>query len=128
MKMIVESTPDRISDQYDKLTSPQGSKLKFTPGVDNPHSTEEMWVTALDKLELIRQRHREAEVFLIWFEPVWLALTVQERLLLDTYKYSDTRNEVVLTELAYELNFSVRQLFRRRKKALLRLSTLLFGV
>jgi DNA-directed RNA polymerase specialized sigma subunit len=72
------------------------------------------------------RRLKKAELFLKWFEPMWLALTDAERRILETYKYSDIRSGMV-GEIAGEVNYSARHLRRTRQKALARLEKLLYG-
>jgi hypothetical protein len=57
---------------------------------------------------------------------MWCALTVSERQILKTYKYSDIRSGMI-DEGAEEANYSTRQLHRMRQKALSHLEFLLYG-
>ena len=124
--VFVRNAPDEIKTQCAKLTNPKSGKLDGMPtGTNNPHSTEDMWAMGIDRLELIRERYREALLFVMWFEPVWLALTERERRLLESYKYVDTRIGLI-SGLAEELNCSVRNIPRLRKRALSRLIKLLY--
>ena len=65
MVSLVRNTPDEIKTQCAKLTNPKSSNLDGMPtGSRNPHSTEEMWAAGIDRLDLIRERYREAVFFI----------------------------------------------------------------
>ena len=125
MRQILNNTPDSIKIQYENLLNPRSTALDGIPGAQNSHAGEDMWAAGLDRLDLMRSRYHEADLFIMWFEPMWLALSEQERMLLETYK-SDSRSGAMAV-LANKLQYSIRQLTRFRQKALDRLSKLLFG-
>ena len=121
MKLIVTNTPDEIKEQRNRLTSPKSTNFDAIPGEHNPHAMEESWIAGIDKLDLMIKRYNEARLFVLWFEPMWLALTEQERQLLETYKVG------TVMDLASELRYSPRHVTRLREQATAKLSFLLFG-
>jgi len=126
MRDIVANTPDEIREEYDSLASPRSSKSDGMPKTHNPHLGEERLVNGLDLINSMRERFRNAQIFIAWFEPMWNALTADERRLLETYKHADVYDGAV-AELAGDLRYSPRQLRRVRQRALNRLTVLLFG-
>jgi len=126
MRDIIANTPSEISEQYDRLSSPRTPKMDGMPRTHNPQSGEEFLVNGLDLINSMQERFRRAQVFVAWFEPMWNALTVEERKLLESYKHTDICDGAV-GDLAQELRYSVRHLRRVRQKALHRLEILLYG-
>ena len=126
MCLIIANTPDMIKERYEDLATPRNTKLDGMPKTNNPFTLEDIWVEGLEKLDLMQKRYYKAEMFVMWFEPMWLSLSNQERMILETYKHSDTRSGSI-ARLATELNYSTRQLSRMRQKALSLLSELLYG-
>jgi hypothetical protein len=122
----VANTADKIKDVSDRLVSPGSPHLDGMPHQPNPHAGEARLVAGIDLMESMRERYRMAELFLLWFEPMWKALSDDERDLLETYKYSD-RHCGEMERYASEVNLSIRQAHRSRRKALDHLQTLLFG-
>ena len=126
MRLIAANTPNDVKEKYGSLTSPRQSCLDGLPRARNPYAGEERLVDTLDMIAEMGRRYEKAVTFLRWFEPMWLALTEDERRMLETYKYSDVRSSMI-TELAEETNYSARHLRRTRQNALARLERLLFG-
>jgi hypothetical protein len=125
-KQIIANTSERIKEQYADMVSLPSTKTDGMPRTRNPHAGEEHLVAALDRLNSMEKRYRNSVVFIEWFEPMWYALTKEERSLLETYRYSNT-HEGALAEIASDYNYSLRQLRRIRQKALSRFTFLLFG-
>jgi len=126
MRDIVASTPDEIKAHYDRLTAPHTPVLDGMPKTHNPNSGEVRLVNGLDLINTIQERFRNAQLFVEWFEPMWNALSTDERRLLETYKHTDVYAGSI-AELTSEFSYSSRQLRRVRQKALRRLEILLYG-
>ncbi|MDR1628542.1 MAG: hypothetical protein LBR79_07240 [Oscillospiraceae bacterium] len=125
-KLTIQNASLEITQQNCKLKNPSNSRLNNMPKMRNLHVTEEMWTAGIDKLDLMHKRYYEAKTFIMWFEPMWLTLTPNERKILETYKWSDTHSGFG-KQLASDLGHSVRNLHRIRQKLLKRFSKLLHG-
>ena len=126
MRLITVNTPDNIKDRYDALACPRSPCLDGMPRTQNVHAGEEYLADTLDLIAKMRERYKTAITFLLWFEPMWLALTDSERRILETYNYNDIRAGIA-GEAVEEASYSTRQLHRARQKALSRLEFLLYG-
>jgi uncharacterized protein YfaS (alpha-2-macroglobulin family) len=120
------NTPTEIKFIYDKLTSPRASVLDDMPRVHNPQAGEERLVASIDLINAMQERFQKAQVFIAWFEPMWKALSEDEREILETYKYG-YRNNREMQSFAAEHNQSVSQAYRDRLKAVEHLHSLLYG-
>ena len=126
MLEIVANTEEKIKAVSDRLAAPQSVKLDGMPRSRNPHAGESVLAAGIDLMNSMEERCREAHIFLLWFEPMWKALSDKEREALETYKYSDRYNGE-MERYAKEQYISLRQAHRIRRKALERLRVLLFG-
>ena len=123
---IVANTAEKIIAVSETLTSPRTSNLDGMPHQPNPRAGESRLAAGIDLIASMEERYREAQIFIMWFEPMWKALSEEEREILKTYKCSDRYNGE-MERYASEHGVCVRQAHRNRKKALEHLQALLFG-
>lgn len=126
MLAITENTPEVIKCNYERLSMTGNACFDGMPKADNPRALESKWADGLDKLEKLHARYRKAAAFVMWFEPMWLALSELERDLLKTYEGYRARYGA-MTGLSAKYSYSERQLNRLRGEALTRFSVLLHG-
>jgi hypothetical protein len=86
-----------------------------------------MLADSMDKLDVKQERYRQAIEFMGWFEPAWGSLTDDEQLVLREFYMGASLHSGANARLEVKLNYSHAQVDRYRKKALTRLSLLLFG-
>ena len=126
MCLITFNSVTEAKSIHESLESPRSSCFDGMPKARDPHAGEVHLAETLDKIAEIDKRYQNALTFLLWFQPMWCALTDSERQMLKTYKYSDI-NSGLVGEGAEELHYSTRQLHRMRQKALSHLEFLLYG-
>lgn len=96
-------------------------------GTPDPHAGEARLAAQLDEIDVLVERYRHAMEYMAWFQPAWDTLTEIERdILMEFYMGDKMRNGAVL-RLAERLCYGTAQIDRMRRKALNRLTVMLFG-
>ncbi len=127
MRTVINITPDEIKELYSRMISPRNSKVTGVPRTRNNRSNEDLLADSMDKLDAKQERYRQAIEFMGWFEPAWGSLTDDEQLILREFYMGDRLHSGANAKLEVKLNYSYAQVDRYRRKALTRLSLLLFG-
>ena len=114
MQFILSSTGDEIKRTYEKMT-----------GIG---AAEDRIIKNIDEIDIIKERYRQAVEYMDWFKPAWEELTDEERYCLETF-YGD--NNAYGSSAAYYiaeyLNIEQPTAYKRKNRALDRLTVLLFG-
>ena len=128
MKFIVDHTEEKVRLEGERMSDLSSPRLDGMPHVKNPHATEDQIVNGLEEIDLLRERYRQAVEYMAWFQPAWEELTEEERFVLDSFfhdesTYGDRALELVMEKFHIKENSA----YRRKNRALERLSTLLYG-
>ena len=111
MQFILSSTGDEIKRTYEKMT-----------GIGSPN------YDGMPKADIIKERYRQAVEYMDWFKPAWEELTDEERYCLEAfYGDSNTYGSSAAYYVAEYLNIEQPTAYKRKNRALDRLTVLLFG-
>ncbi len=127
MREIVNITPQEIKNVYDRMVSPRGGRISGLPRARNPKAGEAKLVKSLDELDVLQERYRQAIEYMGWFEPAWASLSDEEQKILRGFYMGESLRSGASARLQQELNYSEAHIDRQRRRALSRLSLLLFG-
>ncbi|HRR77730.1 MAG TPA: hypothetical protein P5191_13115, partial [Ruminococcus sp.] len=95
MKYIIEHTDEDIANIRSDLTaigSPTFSDM--SAGQHNPQSGEIRMVNAIDEIDVLRERYRQAKEYMEWFQPAWDNLTEDERYVLEQFYLRDDEKQI----------------------------------
>jgi len=128
MQFIIKSTDDEIKQAYEKMSSVGGAKWDGMPKVHNPQAIEERVLNAIEEIDILKERYRQAVEYMEWFQPAWKQLTEEEKYVLENF-YGNGKgygcNAVYY--IAEELKIETPTVYKRKNRALDRLVVLLFG-
>ena len=124
MKFIIENTSDEIKRVEDKTTSVGVPLYDEHVRSGNAHSGEDAMVNAIEEIDTLKERYRQALEYMGWFEPAWKQLSEDEQYILVAV-YLD---ELVREDICCHLGVEKDAYYKRRNRALAHLSTLLYGV
>lgn len=127
MAVILEITPDELKRFQEEMTSPRGSSFDGMPRTRDVQRGEERICHAMDQRHILLERYKQAEEFMAWFTPAWKNLSEEERMLLEYLFIHDTPKTRALETLSESLHIERAQLYRRKDKAIFRLSIFLYG-
>lgn len=127
MLRVIEITPEEIKAVQEAMSSPPSAKLDGMPHQRNIRSGESMLCKAIDKLDVLSERYKQAVEFMNWFKPAWDSLDEEEQLLLREFYLKEQSKTYASIRLADMLNYEERQIRRLRDKAVAKLTLFLFG-
>ncbi len=128
MQFIIDSTDDEIKRTYEKMTGVGSPSWDGMPGSNDVHAGEERILTGIEEIDILKKRYRQAVEYMDWFKPAWEQLTEDERYCLETF-YGDgnTYGSSAADHIAAYFNVEQASAYRRKNRALDRLTVLLFG-
>ena len=128
MQFIINSTDDEIKRTYDKMTGVGSPKWDGMPRVHNPQAGEERILTAIEEIDILKERYRQAVEYMDWFKPAWEQLSEEDRYCLETfYGDANTYGSSAAYYIAEYLHIEQPTAYKRKNRALDRLTVLLFG-
>ena len=107
------------------LSSP---KLDDMPKAHNPTAGEDRTIKAIEEIDLLRERYRQACEYMTWFQPAWDALSEDDRFVLDAFYSSENCYGSGAADAVCD-HFSIERTsaYRKKNRALENLTTLLYG-
>jgi len=127
MAAIIEITPTEIKNIKDDMSSPRSSNYDGMPHTRDPQSGENILCSVIDKSDVLRNRYQQAVEFMSWFNPAWLELNDEERLILEEFYMREGSKTNALENICELLHIERAQIYRRKDKALNRLTIFLYG-
>lgn len=79
MKHIIENTDEDIAMLHDGMITPSAPVNDGMPSVRNPHANENRIAHNIDKIDVLKERLRQALEYMEWFQPAWDELTEDEQ-------------------------------------------------
>lgn len=128
MRFIINNTDSEITAEREKMTGVGSPNMDGMPHAHDPSAAEERIAGGIDEIDVLRERYRQAVEYMSWFRPAWERLTDEDRYVLDSF-YGDAGNygSNTVDYIAEYLNVEKATAYRRKNRALDRLTVLLFG-
>lgn len=129
MQHVLATTDPAVKDTYDQLTTVGSRRLDGMPRATNPHAGEDRIAATLDRVDVYRERYRQAREYMDWFLPAWGALSEDDRFVLDAFFFAadDISQEDRARAVAEHFYVEKDTAYRKRSKAVHRLATALYG-
>ena len=124
MKRNIENTPDDIKAKYGKMVGVGSPNVDGMPHAHDPKAGEERIVNGLEEIDVLKERYRQALEYMDWYLPAWNNLTEDEQFVLRTF-YRDGYG--VVEEIANRYQIERASAYRRKNRALDKLTLLLYG-
>ena len=127
MAFIIANTERQIMAANEKLGSTGGMKLDSQPSVHDPKSGEKHILNVIDQINILEERYREALEYMSWFKPAWAQMLEEEQYILKTFYAENSYGSNSVYDIADKLNIEPPTVYKRKNRALSRLTVLLFG-
>ena len=128
MKFITEHTDDEIKAAYEKMGGVSSPQSDGMPHAHNPHAVEDRLITGIEEIDILRERYRQAVEYMEWFLPAWEELSEDDRYVLDAFYNEDNEyGSGMADDVADYFGIERASAYRRKNRALAKLTTLLFG-
>ena len=129
MQFILEHTDEDIAAVRDRmigLGSPVLSDMPKGPG--NPAASENRLAGAIDEIDVLKERYRQAVEYMAWFRPAWDSLKDDERAVLSMYYLSDKESQSdAINDICEYFCIERSSAYNKKNRALKVLTLLLFG-
>ena len=128
MQFIIDHTEDEITAERERMIGVGSPNMDGMPHAHNPAAAEDRIVNGIDEIDILKERYRQAVEYMSWFKPAWEQLTEEDRYILQSF-YGDEGSYGSNTAdyIAGYLGVEQATAYRRRNRALDRLTVLLFG-
>jgi len=128
MQFIILNTDAEIRKTYEKITSVGSPKLDGLPKGNTPQACEERTINAIEEIDILKERYRQAVEYMDWFQPAWEQLSDDDRYCLETF-YGDENSygSSAAAYIAEYLQIEQPTVYKRKNRALDQLKVLLFG-
>jgi len=127
MKYIIEHTDDDIATIRSDLASVGSPTFTDMPsGQHNPQSGEIRLVNAIDEIDVLRERYRQAKEYMEWFQPAWDSLSEDEQFVLTCFYWCDTQHDAI-DDICDKFHIERSSAYNKKNRALQHLTTLLYG-
>ena len=129
MAYILAHTDEEIAQVHEDTTTLGSPAFTDMPGGSpNPQSGEMRIITAIDEIDVLRERYRQAKEYMEWFQPAWDSLSEDERYVLEAFYGEDNQyGSNAADDVADYFQIERASAYRRKNRALERLTILLFG-
>ena len=128
MKFIISNTDDEIKAAYEKMGGVGSPQPDGMPHAHNPHAAEDRMVKGIEEIDVLRERYRQAVEYMEWFLPAWEELSEDDRYVLDAfYSEENEYGSSAAEDVADYFGIERASAYRRKNRALAKLTTLLFG-
>ena len=129
MQYILEHTDEEIRIVRDRILSVGSPALSDLPkGPHNPQSGESHMVAAFDEFHGHKERYRQAVEYMDWFKPAWLALSEDERYILQTfYRNEEERQTDAVYDICDHFGIERSSAYNKKNRAVQHLALLLYG-
>ena len=129
MQYILEHTDEEIRIVRDRILSVGSPALSDLPkGPHNPQSGESHMVAAIDEIDVLKERYRQAVEYMDWFKPAWLALSEDERYILQVfYRNEEERQTDAVYDICDHFGIERSSAYNKKNRAVQHLALLLYG-
>ena len=128
MEFIIANTDEKIRDEHEHMTGISSPMYSDMPsGGHNDTAGEDRIIDGIEKIDVLKERYRQAIEYMEWFQPSWDKLSEDEKYLLETFY--DDGNDVTgnVYEICEHFKIERSSAYNKKNKALNHLQTMLFG-
>ena len=129
MQYIIEHTDEEINTVHDKISAVGSPVLSHMPtGCRNPQANEDRIIAGIDEVDVLKERYRQPVEYMDWFQPAWMALSEDERYVLQTFYWNeDERQTDAVYAVCDHFNIERSSAYNKKNRAIQHLALLLYG-
>ena len=71
MFFIIENTDEKVKAEKEKMVGVGSPKLDGMPKAHNPQAGEDKIIECIEKIDIMKERYRQAVEYMGWFQPAW---------------------------------------------------------
>lgn len=129
MQYIIDHTDEEIKQLYESVTDPGGINLEKVSPSGDIHAGETRIASVIDRESVLRHRYEEAWEYMKWFNDAWNGLSKDDQYILEEfYGKEHDYGDAAIEDLAEHFNIERSSAYRRKNRAVERLTLLLYGL
>lgn len=128
MQFILENTDKNIEAEQDKMTSLGSPNMDGMPHGHNPTAGEDRLIDGIEKIDVLKERYRQAVEYMQWFKPAWNELSEDEQFILENfYLAGNEYGSGAVDTIAERFHVERSSAYNKKNRALKHLTVLLYG-
>lgn len=128
MQHIIDHTNEEIDNVRGKMESIQSPGYDGMPKSYNPQSGEDRIINAIEEIDVMKERYRQALEYMEWFKPAWDALTDDERYVLEAFYTGDEDfGSGAVYTICDHFGIERSSAYNKKNRAIQHLALLLYG-
>jgi len=127
MVFIITSHTNAVAELRERMTALPSPQPNSQPRTHNLHANEARIAAQLDKIDVLKERYRQALEYMEWFQPAWDELSEEEQLVLTEFFATDGTKLEAVGRIGNRLFLEKSQIYYKKDKALNHLVLLLYG-
>ena len=127
MQFIIENTPEELRMAQEKMISLGGMNMDGLPHSHNPKVGEDRIIEGIEKVDILKERYRQAVEYMAWFKPAWEKLDEDERFILETFFQENDYGADAIGVISSHFNIERNSAYKKKNRALDHLVLLLYG-
>lgn len=129
MKYILEHTDEEIANIHDNMVSISSPEFTDMPhGSFNPQSGEIRLASAIDEIDVLRERYRQAQEYMEWFQPAWDMLSEDEHYVLEQFYWEEEDRQIdAVYNVCDYFHIERSSAYNKKNRAVNHLTLLLYG-
>ena len=128
MEFIIENTDEKIRAEHDKmsgLSSPMYSDMPS--GGHNDTAAEDRIIDGIEKIDVLKERYRQAKEYMDWFQPSWDKLSEEEQDVLRIFYRDNEYGGNPVNIIADKFKIEQTSAYKKKNRALDHMVVLLYG-
>ncbi len=129
MAYILAHTDEEIAQVHEDTTTLGSPAFTDMPGGSpNPQSGEMRIIAAIDEIDVLRERYRQAKEYMEWFQPAWDSLSEDERYVLEQFYGGEEEKQIdAVYNICEHLYIERSTAYNKKNRAVQHLALLLYG-
>ena len=129
MQYIIDHTDEEIASVHERMTSIGSPGISDMPKApSNPQASENRIIKAIDQIDVLRERYRQAVEYMDWFQPAWMALSEDERFVLQTFYWNGDEKQIdAVYDICDHFHIERSSAYNKKNRAVQHLALLLYG-
>ena len=127
MQFIIENTPNEIKLAQDRMVGLGSPGMDGLPHAHNPKAGEDRLVEAIEKIDILKERYRQALEYMAWFKPAWGMLDEDEKYVLETFFQENGYGMDAIGAICRHFGIEKNSAYKKKNRALDHLVLLLYG-
>jgi hypothetical protein len=124
MQFIIKNTDDEVKGIRDSMVGLGSQNMDGMPHSHNPQAAEDRILDGIEKIDILKERYRQAVEYMNWFKPAWEAMNEDEQYVLEGFYLSGESDIGMICDY---FGIERSSAYNRKNRALNKLATRLYG-